>query len=179
MKRNHINTIFALVIIVIFSSCRKVCTDPNSDNFNPKKRLNSGKCLYRYLRSIEVNYFPHQYQSGNAWDTTITHNLDICLDGESPSAYLYQTTINSNSVLFTPSNKYAFKLWNDIYNYELCDINAGFSDIQCNDYIAILPYGGVIASGTINPLESGSDGKILINSTNGTVITINYEVLEE
>jgi hypothetical protein len=160
------------------SGCREGCRDENSDNYNSEKKIGGARnCEYRFLTSVEVSYFPYQYAGGSPWDSTIQHTLMISFTNGSTDFVFNPITSTGHAVTFVPNS--SNKLWNRNYCYQLYDQNALFNDCTCPSNCINVGFGwGVIASGNINPLKIGSDGKITVTATNGTVITFHYELRE-
>ena len=65
--------------LFVFDSCKKGCTDPYAENYNPNREIDNGSCnVYSHvlLNSVNIHTIPELNSIGYAWDAGFGTDLD-------------------------------------------------------------------------------------------------------
>jgi hypothetical protein len=138
---------FGLLILsaTVFTSCKKKgCTDMDADNYSSSAEKSDGSCSFRYGKTVSVIT-----PSSVNYDPLDAPDLFIRFAKKTSSQWDYTTPVVSDSYTFTANfpNEYLFT--NEQWDYEVYDQDTFDAD-------------DLVCSGSFNPLEDGSDGKIVI-----------------
>jgi hypothetical protein len=134
----------AVVSVSFLSSCKKKgCSDINADNYDSSAEK-SGTCYFRYGSSVSV-IAPNSVN----YDPLDAPDLFIRFAKSSSPQWDYTTPVVDNSYSFTANFATEFLFTNEQWDYEVYD----YDTFDAND---------LVCSGSFNPLEDGSDGKIII-----------------
>ena len=92
--------LLVIISIMSFGSCKKGCTDPYAENYNPKKEKDNGSCnVYDHvvLNSVRVDKIPEYNELGYAWDAGYGNDLDA--DNTYPDLFLTFSADNGYSLV--------------------------------------------------------------------------------
>lgn len=157
MSTNKILFLSIIAVATSLSACKKNegCTDKNANNYDSNAEENSG-CLYRYASTIDISGVPTNNPNGDSWDIDGSgSDLRINFGKNSSIDYDFTTNIQDDvsATSLTPTSNIQFT--NEQWKYEVVDED-------------LLSSPETIASGTFNPISSGSSNEITIN--NGSIV---------
>ena len=100
--------ILIFVIVSLFFSCKRGCTDPFAYNYKPNKTVDNGKCKFYdivYVDSLRINRLPSVNTIGNSWDGG--DSLDFDNNNSYPDIHIQVNT---------PSGYYIIgdEFWSDV-----------------------------------------------------------------
>ncbi|MFN8288487.1 MAG: hypothetical protein U0V74_17145 [Chitinophagales bacterium] len=146
-------TIAGATLLFAITGCKKEgCKDPNADNYD-SKATESTACYYRYANAVVIHSFPATKPDNSSWDSNNGPDIRVEFSRNATTGYDYQTETKDDQ---TGPGSYdvpsGIQFTNETWKYVVIDEDGLFDD---ND---------IIATGTFNPLSSGSSGKISIQN---------------
>jgi len=154
MKNKLLLTAFAILALFAFNSCKqKGCMDKNSDTYDQDAEKDDGSCTYRYSSGITISV------PVTNWDPFDGPDLYVKFAKTSSSTWDYTSSTGSDAYscsLTVPSAMFTNESWDyEIYDYDTLDPD------------------DLVASGSFNPLTSGSGGNITLTGS-GITLTFQY-----
>ncbi|MFN8298142.1 MAG: hypothetical protein U0T75_03480 [Chitinophagales bacterium] len=144
-----------MTLLLAVSSCKKEgCKDPNADNYD-SKATESTACYYRYANNVVIHSYPTQKPDNSDWDAGSGPDIRVEFSRQSTSGFDYATETKDD--VSGPTSLHVgsgIQFTRETWKYVVLD-DDGIGDDD------------IMATGTFNPLTSGSNGKISI--TNGSL----------
>ncbi len=152
---SKIGVFAGLGMLIAVSSCKKEgCKDPNADNYD-SKATESTACYYRYANNVVIHSFPTQKPDNTDWDGGSGPDIRVEFSRQATTGYDYSSStkddVTGPGSFDIPSG---IQFTRETWKYVVID-DDGIGDDD------------IMATGTFNPLTSGSNGKISI--TNGSL----------